>query len=637
MCGIAGFLSPLPLTRITLEKMSDSIKWRGSDGKGLFFDKSEGVGIVHRRLSIIDLSNQGKQPMTSLDGRWVISFNGEIYNHLKLRKEIDSKCSDYCWRGTSDTETLLYLIQVFGLNATLKKINGMFAFSLWDKKKKELTLVRDRIGEKPLYYGSINSHFVFSSNLSAFKSDKSWKLNIDRDALGLFMRYNYVPCPRSIYKEVSKLKPGHYIVIKNKGRSISNPVQFYSLEKKVEFGLNNQLNNYSEILESVDSLITDSVKIRMTSDVPVGAFLSGGYDSSMIAAKMQSVSSKPIKTFSMGNPIAKYNEGSYAKEISKHLGTIHTNIDLSPEEGIKFIPQIPMFYDEPFADSSQIPTLMISEIAKSEVKVILSGDGGDELFGGYNRHIFAPYLWNKIKMIPKPVRNLISKIYPMLQEMNIERLNTNSFLSRRYVDFETKVSKIFGSINSKNQMDFYNNIRSHYRDNNIVMGSRFDNPFNIESINKLSFLNQILFHDMTSYLPDDILTKVDRASMGLGIEARVPFLDHRLIELIWRVSEMHKVNGKQGKVILKSLVHSLIPENLLDRPKQGFSIPTGNWLRGPLRDWGESLLNESKLRQEGFLNHKIISKLWAKHQEKTQNNEHFLWSVLMFEAWLNYQ
>lgn len=651
MCGIAGFISTKSQSRSKLHdqilSMTSKISHRGPDVEGSWINEKNGVALGHRRLSILDLSSNGNQPMISSNKRYVITFNGEIYNHLKIRKKLIN--SNINWRSNSDTETLLESISALGINAALQLCIGMFAFTLWDAEKEILTIARDRFGEKPLFYGWIDDNFVFASELKAIKAFKNFNNEISRKAVAEYLKYNYVPTPLSIYEGIFKLQPSTFIqfkVLQNTVREIKSK-NYWSFKNIIE-NSKAKIINYEKIsINEVKKSLIESVKLQMISDVPIGSFLSGGIDSSLITAIMQELSLSPIKTFTVGFEEFGFNESLYAKKISNHLNTYHNEILLKSKEALDVIPLLSSIYDEPFSDSSQIPTFLISKFAKKEVTVILSGDGADEVFGGYNRYTLTPIIWKKISMMPYPIRkilgDIISKIPIQFLDLfgdilNITFLNKNKI--SRFGDKVHKMSRRFK--NSKNLDEFNQSFTSEWDDLNIILKKlNYDSEFS-DFINKLQEINSILYSspermmylDTINYLPDDILCKVDRASMANSLETRIPFLNHNLVELGWRIPESVKIKNKKGKWILRQILKDYLPQNLFERPKSGFSIPLAQWLRSPLRDWAEILINKKNIEHEGYFHFDYIDKMWKQHLSGRYDWSSRLWNILIFQSWL---
>jgi len=631
MCGIAGFFdSTKRLDGRHATVMADKIIHRGPDDGGSWVDTQFGIALAHRRLSILDLSPAGQQPMTSSSGRYVIVFNGEIYNHLEIRRELETAGSAPIWRGHADTETILAAMECWGKEETLKKISGMFALALWDKENRELFLARDRMGEKPLYYGVQKGVFLFASELKAIRSSPVFNCEIDRDALALFFRFNCIPSPFSIFKGIYKLPQGSCITVAQKDITgeLPEPRKYWSFIDLAESSRKNLFQgSESESVEALDNVLRRSIGRQMVADVPLGAFLSGGIDSSTVVALMQAQSKIPVKTFTVGFNDQHHNEAAHAKAVAAHLGTEHYEFYVTPQEAMDVIPSLPKLYDEPFSDSSQIPTFLVSKLTRQHVTVSLSGDGGDELFGGYNRYFGTQKWWNRIKSVPLPIRKQMSRL---LQAGNLERWD---LISSR---LGSKLQKLQGVLAVKNNSDLYPFFVTHWSTaDGIVIGAN-GYPTTATHPNFLftNLVEQMMALDALTYLPDDILVKVDRAAMGVSLETRVPFLDPEVMEFAWRLPLDLKIRNGSGKWILKKLLHNYVPTELVDRPKQGFAIPLADWLRVPLREWAESLLDEGKLKDGGYLNHSLIRKRWREHLEKTYNWSFHLWDVLMFQAWL---
>jgi len=513
----------------------------------------------------------------------------------------------------------------------------MFAFALWDRKERKLYLARDRFGEKPLYYGGLQNGFVFGSELKALAVHPQWRGDIDRDALALFMRFNHVPAPRTIYQGIKKLLPAHYVVISNQGRTVSDPICYWSLEDVARQGIARREGSAAELTDELDHLLRDAVGLRMLSDVPLGAFLSGGYDSTMIVAQMQAQSSQPVRTFSIGNEQTDLDEARHAAAVTKHLGTDHTELYVSAHDALSLIPRLPHIYDEPFADSSQIPTFLVSQLARRNVTVALSGDGGDELFAGYNRHFVGVKLWANLNKLPLAFRKALSAGMASLDALGFAQLM--AFIARQtdIPGLNLKLAKLRSALSARDGVEFYDLLKAHWKSSSVVLGASNFSGYGGARLEGVEFLDQMLLMDMQTYLPDDILTKVDRASMAVSLEARVPFLDHRLVEFAWGVPTEFKVRNGQGKFLLREVLHRYVPRELMERPKQGFGIPVAQWLRGPLRDWGEALLDSKRLHQEGYFNVDKVRSSWERHLSGRGHEEHNLWCALMFQAWLESQ
>jgi asparagine synthase (glutamine-hydrolysing) len=676
MCGIVGFITNEKISRGSLVKllnnMTDAISHRGPDDSGLWVDDKTSIALGHRRLSIIDLSQAGHQPMISNSGNFVIVFNGEIYNHLELRAELQSASSSHKWRGHSDTETLLAGFEYWGIEATLNKTVGMFALALWNVRDHILYLARDRFGEKPIYYGWVGSqskkNFVFASELKAIRKFHNFSNLVCRQALAQYMRYMYVPAPLSIYKDIYKLEPGCLLTIRGESpksppsQPIHPPGSYQSLTLKRWWSLADVIKKSKqkiitdevEALELLEKKLTNSVKLQSLADVPLGAFLSGGIDSSTIVALMQKESLKPTKTFSVGFEDKSFNEAPFARAVAKHLGTDHTEIFLTANEAQKVITELKHIYDEPFADSSQIPTRFISHIAKKQVSVSLSGDAGDELFGGYNRYFWANKVWKKLRWIPYPLRKSLGVMINNTPKNFLDYFSSsiNSLLPNSKVipQLSGKIHKFAFKLKQvRNLDDIYKSLISEWQDpTEVVRG--FNGSRIIESNNFLNYPSPIsefndftsnpekmMYHDSMTYLPDDILCKVDRAAMSVSLETRMPFLDHRVVELAWQLPLHMKIREGKGKWALRMLLGKYVPKELIDRPKTGFGAPLGQWLRGPLRPWAENLLSKNLLENESFFYHIPIRKKWNEHLSGRYDHSASLWAVLMFQDWLQSQ
>jgi len=646
MCGINGYYSKsASIFNNVIVKMNSAISHRGPDTSGTWSDRNSGIVLGHQRLSIIDLSQAGNQPMQSNSGRFILTYNGEFYNHLDVRKELEKSSSNIKWRGNSDTETLLEAIDFWGIKVSLEKIDGMFAFGVWDQKKRCLTLARDRIGEKPLYYGwqgkSNNKVFLFGSELKALKVHPEFNGEINRDAIALQLRHNCIPAPYSIYKNIFKLLPGHFLQLKEndlKKSLLPSSKVYWSLTESVIHGHNNQLIlSEMEIQKDLEEHLKLSVKKQMISDVPLGAFLSGGIDSSTIVALMQSQSNKSVKTFTIGFSENDYSEAQYAKKIAKHLGTDHAELYISSNIAMDVIPKLPTIYDEPFSDSSQIPTFLVSQLAKQHVKVALSGDGGDELFCGYNRYIMSKKFWNASRLMPSASRKILKSGIHSISPQYWNKISRLLPGLNQYANFGDKMHKGANILEAKTISDLYYMLCSHWQNpTEAVINSKEPSTLLTESKSELkgfSSQQQMMILDSITYLPDDILVKIDRAAMASSLETRTPFLDHKLIEYVWKIPQSLKLRNGSGKWILRQILNQYVPKNLTERSKMGFAIPLDSWLRGPLRDWAENLLNERKLQQEGYFNPKLIREKWSEHLSKKRNWQSDLWDILMFQAW----
>jgi asparagine synthase (glutamine-hydrolysing) len=645
MCGIGGFLvhgASDEFFETTLRHMGDAIAHRGPDDSTFWHESEAGIGLAHRRLAIIDLSPAGQQPMTSASGAYVLAYNGEIYNHLDIRKVLEEAGKAPKWRGHSDTETLLAAIEAWGLGAALTRCIGMFAIALWDKHARTLTLARDRLGEKPLYYGWQNGTFLFASELKALRAYPDFAAEVDRDALALLLRHNYIPAPHSIYSGIRKLKPGHLMRVSLEGPT-NEPTPYWSATEIVAQGVRAPAKaSPEELVDGLEQLLLSAVRGQMMSDVPLGAFLSGGVDSSTIVALMQQQSSKPIKTFTIGFNEDGHNEAPYARSVAAHLGTDHTELYVSANDALGVIPRLPKMYDEPFADSSQIPTFLVSQLASQHVTVSLSGDGGDELFAGYNRYILTEQLWGKIRRLPSAVRTAIAA---GLLAVPTEVWNSLSgpitpFLpsSLRQANMGDKLHKGAHVLGAADMDELYRGLVSLWTNPaNVVLGG-------VEPATPLTSLpphlqdvtgvQRMMALDAITYLPDDILAKVDRAAMSVSLETRVPLLDHRVFEYAWSMPQSMKSREGRTKWPLRQILYKHVPRELIERPKAGFAIPIEQWLRGPLRSWAEALLDEQRIQREGYLDPAPIRAKWQEHLSGRRNWGAHLWTVLMFQAWL---
>ncbi len=646
MCGIAGFLDRSgEWSRDGLERavtwMASTLRHRGPDDQGVWVDAEAGVALGHQRLSILDLSPEGHQPMESASGRYVVVFNGEIYNFREIRRELEADLRGLTWRGRSDTEMMLAAIERWGVHAAVSRFNGMFAIALWDRQERSLYLVRDRLGKKPLYYGWMGDSFLFGSELKALRAHPAFRAEVNRDALALYLRYGYVPAPHTIYRGVHKLCPGQYATIRL-GQALEIGTYWNPL-KIAEHGLSHTLPlRDDDAITELDALLRNAVALRMVADVPLGAFLSGGIDSSTVVALMQAQSSRPIKTFTIGFHIAGYNEAEAAKEVAKHLGTDHTELYVTPEETQDVIPLVPELYDEPFADSSQIPTYLVSKLARQKVTVSLSGDGGDELFAGYTRYNWAEQIWGAMRPVPIPVRQLASSFIRRIPAEQWDRIyNTveKPLLPARWRQSlpGDKLHKLSGVLAARDQDSLYHRLVSLWKNPEklVIDGTE---PTELDTTRRLrdcipGFPERMMFRDLTSYLPEDILVKVDRASMGVSLEARAPLLDHRIVEWAWQLPVSLKRRNGQGKWLLRQVLYQYVPAKLIERPKTGFGVPVDVWLRGPLREWAEELLAEDRLRREGFLRPEPVREVWEQHLHGRRNDQYRLWAVLMFQAW----
>jgi asparagine synthase (glutamine-hydrolysing) len=683
MCGITGFWeipnrSEAELNE-TVRFMANTLIHRGPDDSGVWSDPQTGIALGHRRLSIIDLSPAGHQPMVSSRGRFVMVFNGEIYNHLELRSELDNSsnhstrngviASKFKWQGHSDTETLLNGFEFWGVAATLAKSVGMFSIVLWDVQQRTLHLARDRFGEKPLYYGWAGSEtrntFVFGSELKALRAYPGFSNPVCRQALAQYMRFMYVPTPRSIYKSIFKLEPGCLISIKGAAPkdAPSQPLRapavykglkltrWWALADVIKRGKQNPIINEVEAIKALEQCLYDAVKLQSLADVPLGAFLSGGVDSSTIVALMQQQVTSPIKTFTVGFEESGFDESPYALSVAKYLGTDHTEMFVTAAEAQNVITKLPIIYDEPFADSSQIPTHFVCEIARKHVKVALSGDAGDELFGGYNRYFWGPRIWDKLSWIPYNVRQALGSVISAVPVTGWDALSipVKALLPHKYgiMNAGDKAHKLAVRLNGVRDLDdLYKSLVSEWQDpaqvvrgenNHLVLepSSFLDESLSNNGLNGNDKSQlRMMYKDTMTYLPDDILCKVDRAGMASSLETRVPFLDHRVAELAWQLPLGMKIRDGKGKWLLRQVLYKHVPSKLIERPKAGFGIPVGHWLRGPLRPWAENLLDENRLNTEGYFYSSPIIKKWDEHISGRRDHTASIWAVLMFQAWL---
>ena len=620
--------------------MGAALAHRGPDDSGTFHDSATGIGLAFRRLSILDLSPEGHQPMYSASGRYVLIFNGEVYNFEEIRAELGARQ----WRGHSDTEVMLEAFESWGVESAVKRFVGMFAFALWDRGDRKLYLVRDRIGIKPLYYGRVDGNFVFGSELKAIRQYPEFQPDIDRDVLTLYLRYNYVPSPHCIYKGLCKLPPGHFLMLDSAtGALLSQP--YWSAREVALEGLHSAFaGSDAEAIEQLHQRLLSAVRLRMIADVPLGAFLSGGIDSSTVVALMQAQSSRPVKTFTIGFHEDAYNEAIHAKAVAKHLGTDHTELYLTPQDALNVVPLLPSMYDEPFSDSSQIPTYLISKLAQESVTVSLSGDGGDELFGGYNRYLFTRRIWTLLKALPKSARKVAAHLLRAATPYSIDRFFQllRPVLPRKLRPAipGDKAHKLAALLSVESPEAFYYGALSHWeRPTDIVLNSHEPGTV-LASIAESSWPSNIeevmMLTDQLNYLPDDILTKVDRASMAVSLEARVPMLDHRVVEFAWKLPLHFKIRNGTGKWILRQILYQYVPPELLERPKMGFGVPIDRWLRGPLRDWAEDLLSVKSLEQHGLLDANPIRLKWQEHLSGDRNWQYLLWDILAFQDWFRH-
>jgi asparagine synthase (glutamine-hydrolysing) len=643
MCGITGFFSPTRQTNATelksaVIRMAETIRHRGPDDQGEWVDAEQGIAFGFRRLAILDLSPSGSQPMHSSDGRFVIIFNGEVYNYRELRDELLAHGAAF--RGTSDTEVLLAAFSKWGILEAVKRFNGMFAFAVWDRKEQTLCLVRDRLGIKPLYYGWQTGSLVFGSELKALRAHPAFNADINRDALTLYLRYNYIPAPHSIYNGIFKLPPACILTIRpGADPQDAVPTPYWSAREAVERGLANPFEgDERQAVDALDSHLRHSVGLRMLADVPLGAFLSGGVDSSAVVALMQAQSSRPVKTFTIGFHESGFDEAAHARTVAHHLGTDHTELYVTPEEARAVIPLLPDLYDEPFSDSSQIPTYLVSKLARQDVTVSLSGDGGDELFGGYNRYFLVQRIWNRVGWLPHGIRKgaagLMQTVSPQAWANGIQVAGRFNSAAKNLPNAGDKAHRLAEILHASNPEAIYFDLVSHWKDPARVVLGGHEPVMSLANL-PATLAERMMYQDLVTYLQDDILAKVDRASMGVSLEARAPYLDdHETVEFAWRLPLRMKIRNGQGKWALRQVLYRYVPQELIERPKMGFGVPLDAWLRNELREWVENLLDESRLRREGYFDPAPIRQLWQEHLSGRKNRQYQLWDILMFQAWL---
>lgn len=653
MCGIAGLIGEQPSDRL-LAKMAGSLAHRGPDDEGTWTDAEAGVALVHRRLAIVELSPAGHEPMHSASGRLVITFNGEIYNHAELRSELEARgqAPEGGWRGHSDVETLLQAIDCWGLRPALERSVGMFAFAVWDRNARKLSLVRDRFGEKPLYYGWAGRDFVFASELKAIRCHPRFAGEIDRRAVGVFARRTYIPAPLSIYRGVFKLEPGCILEITPEAarvplgeppaRSIHSGgislEPYWSYRDTLIAGRADPIEDEDEAVDELERVLAAAIRGQSMADVPVGAFLSGGIDSSSVVALYQKHSPLPVRTFTIGFNEAAYNEADHARAVAEHFGTRHFERIVTPREAQQVIPLLPAMYDEPFADSSQIPTFLVSAFAREQVTVALSGDGGDELFGGYNRYFATARLWAAVKAVPRPLRaaagGMLGKVPPSAWNRLGELAGRRSLPSY----FGAKVGKGLRTVGGARDLeDVFTTFLDEWSGEPSPVSGGDDSGlarFDLDAGEGAPDALRMMYCDATSYLPDDILAKVDRAAMAVSLETRVPFLDHRVALLAARIPLRFKISGGSGKRVLRKMLYREAPRALFERPKAGFGIPVGEWLKGPLRAWAEDLLDPAVIRGGGWFDADVVAARWRAHLAGTRDSTPALWAILMFQAWL---
>jgi len=637
MCGITGLWRADSMAegdiRQSVDRMAAKLQHRGPDAFGTFVDPNAGIGLGHRRLSILDLSERGHQPMWSHSRRYCIVYNGEVYNAPEIQAELDQLTSPRAWRGHSDTEVVLEAIEAWGLQSAVERFHGMFGFALWDSATQRLSLVRDRLGIKPLLYVQGSFGVGFASELQSLFALPGFRSRLNRFSLASFLRYGVVPDSECIVDDVHKVAPGA-IVEFSSPRARSTTVQFWSAERVAAAGMRRPFDGSDrDAVDELERLLNRSVQLRMRSDVPFGAFLSGGIDSSAVVAAMQQISSTPVRTFCIGNTSAGYDESSYARAVAAHLGCEHHTLVAQASDMLAVVPTIASHWDEPFADSSQIPTFLVSRLTRGHVTVSLSGDGGDELFAGYNRHAWAPRLWEITHRAPKSIRRALGALR-WLKVEDWDRAFRALGLGETMRLPGDKLYKVSSLAEVDTPHEFYERLRSQWPDPGTVLavGTPVRVPHPAEDFDA-PFAEQMMFYDLIQYLPDDILTKVDRASMSVSLEARVPLLDHDLVEFAWRLPRRFKIRGRTQKWILRQVLARHVPTALFQRPKTGFGVPIGQWLRGPLRPWAADLLATDALRADGIFDPGVVVDTWNAHQAGRGNHEHQLWAVLMFQSW----
>jgi asparagine synthase (glutamine-hydrolysing) len=637
VCGFAGFVGKVGTREsglAILGRMAKALFRRGPDEEGLWLDANGLIGLAHRRLAVVGLGPEGRQPMRSASGRWLIAYNGEIYNFQALRDELAKAGAEF--RGTSDTEVLLAAIEAWGIDGALSRSVGMFAFALWDTQEKVLHLVRDRFGEKPLYCGWQGDSFLFGSDLAALREHPRFDGGVDREALSLLVRYNYVPAPLSIHRGLGKLEPGTRLELRFRDKRWAEKrfVYWSALETANRAMAAPFAGSAVDATEIAHGLLRDAIKGQMLAEVPLGAFLSGGIDSTAVVALMQSLSESPVRSFTIGFENPDYDESHYAAAVAAQLGTSHRTCILGADEAMALIPRLAEYYSEPFADASQVPTALVSRIAREEVTVALSGDGGDEVFGGYNRYVWAERLWHRTARLPLAVRIRLSRTLIGISPSSWDACLGAIGALRQPGE---KLHKFAGILGASTPREMHERLTTFWQAGNPVLhqgyseapGPTVDGLWN----SGRSTTEAMMLADTVNYLPDDILVKIDRASMGVSLETRAPFLDHRLFEFLWSLPLAYRIGPRGGKQILRDILDRYVPRKLVERPKSGFALPIHDWLRGPLRDWGESLLDESRVRREGYFDAVSVRQAWDEHLSGRRNRQYELWSILMFQSW----
>ncbi len=645
MCGISGFWSSRawPDSGALARAMAARLAHRGPDGEGVWCDADHGIALSHRRLAIQDLSSAGHQPMLSDGGRYAMVFNGEIYNHMALREQLRDERCEVSWRGHSDTETVLACLVNWGLMTTLQRLNGMFAIALFDRQSATLHFARDRLGEKPLFIAQYDDTVLFGSELSALRSHPAFGGKVSRRALSCYLARSNVPAPYSIYEGTMKLSPGHVLALSAPGHALPASEAYWSLADVASTGIRiskeGAMDSDTDAMgDLLEAQVQTAVASRMISDVPLGAFLSGGIDSSLVVAMMQKVSTRPVRSFSIGFDDDAFNEAPHARAVADHLGTDHTELYVGPRDAFDLLPGMAKMYDEPFADSSQLPTALLASLTRHSVTVSLSGDGGDELFGGYQRYLDAQRIWKSLSRVPQPLRRMATAVLcagaPALSSLSVRRGCTGMTAIARRAEY---VARMRTMLVARDCEEVFSDIITDWSDMPVVLGVPPVQPQSVAMPALDSDLQRMMYHDTISYMPDTILTKVDRATMAASLESRAPLLDHELVEFAWQLPDDVRERDGRGKWLLREVLNRHVPRALIDRPKKGFGIPLGDWLRGELRDWAESLLDERRLREEGWFDSSVVRKVWQEHLSGEWGWQSELWSVLMFQAWLDEQ
>ncbi len=646
MCGITGFIDLSGATdaealEARVRSMAETLRHRGPDADGIHVDARTGLALGHRRLAILDLSESGAQPMAGAGGRFILVHNGEIYNFRELRRELELEGGPFLpWRGRSDTEVMLAAFQVWGVEKAVKRFTGMFAFALWDAKERTLFLARDRMGEKPLYYCRSGKNFLFASELKALRAADVFRPGLDMAGVAQFLRFQYIPAPRTIYEDVRKLRPGHLLAVRLDNPDRLESLPYWSLKDAVNRSLYAPFDgSEDEAADQLESLLRTTVRNQMISDVPLGSLLSGGIDSSLVTALMQAESGRPVRTFTIGYDDPAYNEAGHARRVAEYLGAEHTELTVTPQQALDLIPQLPQMYDEPFADASMIPTHLVASLTRRHVTVCLSGDGGDETFAGYNRHVWAPAIWQRMRTMPRGVRGLAAGVIKAFPPKFYNALFRLAPAKKGMTMAGYKLHRLADILSLDSREAVYKSLASTWQRPEQVLLSGQEPPCTADMPSLwpgvTGFTAWMQFLDSVTYLPDDILTKVDRATMSCSLESRAPYLDHKVVEFAWRLPLSMKLNGRESKYILRKILYRHVPRELVDRPKAGFGIPIDSWLRGPLRAWAEELISPNKLTGQGILRPEVVGIQWQDHLSGKRDNQFRLWNILMLQAWLD--